>query len=346
MKTYLLTFFISISFLNAFSQVKLDSGLVAYYPFNGSAKDSTGHGNNPVFNNATLTNDANGTANSAYHFDGSSSYMQIPNSAWLNMTNKMSLSVNVRPLGFYTGPCRSNSIIQKGDNDLTSGNYALRFSDTLNPCGNPSTTDEHFYGDGGVHAFPVVQLNKWYNVVWTYDGAIARIYINGVLTNSVAASISSFTNSYNLFLGKINDTQYPDWFNGDMDDVRIYNRALNSQEVSAIYFGLTAPTITSFSPASGGTNYTIIINGTNFTGATAVSFGGVNASSFTVNSATKITAKIGVGGSKWQCKCNNTWRYRYSGRLYVLFNALSKNSGKQNFTVLCRHQSYIYCYGS
>ncbi|HEY5406637.1 MAG TPA: hypothetical protein VIJ92_06115 [Ginsengibacter sp.] len=38
----------------AFSQVRLDSGLVAYYPFNGNANDANGHGNNAIFNNATL----------------------------------------------------------------------------------------------------------------------------------------------------------------------------------------------------------------------------------------------------------------------------------------------------
>lgn len=297
MRTALLTLFFSITFFSGFSQVKLDSGLVAYYPFNGNANDSTGHGNNPVFNNATLTSDMNGNANRAYHFDGASSYMQIPNSTWLNFGNKMSIAVNVRPLGFYTGTCRGNAIIQKGDNDNTFGNYALRFSDTLNSCGNPSTADEHFYGLGGVHASPAVQLNTWYHVVWTYDGAVARIYVNGSLSNAVAVSMNSFNNSYNLFLGRINSADYPYWFNGDLDEVRFYNRALNSQEVSALYTSLTAPTITSFSPASTGTNYNVIINGTNFTGATAVSFGGVNATSFTVNSAVKITAKVGAGAS-------------------------------------------------
>ena len=57
------------------------------------------------------------------------------------------------------------------------------------------------------------------------------------------------------------------------------------------------PTITSFTPASGSTNATITITGTNFTGATAVSFGGVVAQSFIVNSATSITAIVGAGAT-------------------------------------------------
>ncbi|HET6766416.1 MAG TPA: IPT/TIG domain-containing protein, partial [Chitinophagaceae bacterium] len=57
------------------------------------------------------------------------------------------------------------------------------------------------------------------------------------------------------------------------------------------------PTITSFTPTGGGSGTSVTITGTNFTGATAVSFGGVAASSFTVNSATSITAVLGTGAS-------------------------------------------------
>ena len=57
------------------------------------------------------------------------------------------------------------------------------------------------------------------------------------------------------------------------------------------------PTVTAFTPTSGGTGTSITITGTNFTGATAVSFGGVAATSFTVNSATSITAVVGSGVS-------------------------------------------------
>jgi hypothetical protein len=57
------------------------------------------------------------------------------------------------------------------------------------------------------------------------------------------------------------------------------------------------PTIISFTPSNGGTGTSITITGTNFTGATAVNFGGVASSSFTVNSTTSITAIVGTGAS-------------------------------------------------
>jgi hypothetical protein len=58
-----------------------------------------------------------------------------------------------------------------------------------------------------------------------------------------------------------------------------------------------APTLTSFSPTSGGATTSVTITGTNFTDATAVNFGGTAASSFTVDSATQITAVVGSGST-------------------------------------------------
>lgn len=60
---------------------------------------------------------------------------------------------------------------------------------------------------------------------------------------------------------------------------------------------LAIPTITSFTPTSAGKTVPVVITGTNFTGATAVSFGGVPALSFTVNSATQITARPNTGST-------------------------------------------------
>ena len=66
---------------------------------------------------------------------------------------------------------------------------------------------------------------------------------------------------------------------------------------SGTFTYLATPVITSFSPSSGRSNTTVIISGRNFTGATAVQFGGTAASSFTVNSATQITAVTGSGST-------------------------------------------------
>ena len=158
----------------SFSQVNLASGLVAYYPFNGDANDASGNGNNAVFNNATLTNDYLGNANSAYHFNGINTYMKVLNSASLNMATQMSIALKVKPLGFYTGPCYHNIMVMKGDADYLSGNYFLRFADVITGCTTPTTSHELFFGTGIIAPGPVVQLNQWYNIVWTCDGTTVK----------------------------------------------------------------------------------------------------------------------------------------------------------------------------
>ena len=115
-------FFIPLLFIAniSSSQVNLNSGLVAYYPFNGNADDASGNGNNAIFNNATLTTDRFGVPNSAYYFNGIDNYMQIANSLSL-VPQELSLCAIIKPLGFYTGPCYNSCIIDKGSPDYIPG---------------------------------------------------------------------------------------------------------------------------------------------------------------------------------------------------------------------------------
>ncbi len=227
----------------SFGQVDLNLGLRAYYPFTGNANDISGNNNNPIFNNATLTADRFGNPNSAYHFDGASTYMKILNSASLNTTNKLSLVAWVKPQGFYPGTCHGNSILMKGDADFLTGNYLLRYDDNafLNStqCSVPvDPLHQNFYGGGLVMPppgyTPYIQTNQWYSVIATYDGTTARLYINCQLILSRTQGGATFTNAADLYLGKFNSGAFPYWVNGDMDEIRIYDRALNIDEVNTL----------------------------------------------------------------------------------------------------------------
>ena len=79
------------------SSVDINSGLIAYYPFNGNANDASGNGNNGTVNGATLCADRNGNSNSAYSFDGISNNITItPNSSFYN--NTFTYSIWVMPI--------------------------------------------------------------------------------------------------------------------------------------------------------------------------------------------------------------------------------------------------------
>jgi len=83
-----------------------------------------------------------------------------------------------------------------------------------------------------------IATNTWTHVLFTYDSADIRIYINGVLDKTtVATGAVSYTVTQSLTLGKRAVSGISSPFNGLLDDVRIYNRALTSNEVSYISSG-------------------------------------------------------------------------------------------------------------
>ncbi len=214
---------------------------MAYYPFSGNANDASGNGNNPIFNNATLTTDRFGNPNSAYSFNGTDNYIRIPNSTTLNSTNQISICAWVKVAGFYQGKCHGNNVVMKGNTDYQTGNYKIRFDDSYftnsQNCSisNPDVTHETFFGLNSTPSSnaPFIQTNQWYSVVYTCDGTTARIYVNCQLVGSGPANGITFTNGDDLFLGTLNNPLYPYWFNGVMDEVRIYNRAINDNEIEA-----------------------------------------------------------------------------------------------------------------
>jgi hypothetical protein len=224
-----------------FAQVNLKQGLQAYYPFNGNANDESGNNNNPVFNNATITSDRFGNPNSAWHFNGVYQYMRIPNNPSLNFSNQITLSVWVRPTGFYYDICHASQVISKGGGNYNPGNYAIRYDDAMYSGGKGcsgtlcDTLHQNFRGTGTTLTpyKDYITKNKWYHIVYTNDGATAKLYVDCQLKYSVHFP-ETFTNDEDLFFGKSDDPLFTYWLNADLDDVRIYNRALKADEIGAL----------------------------------------------------------------------------------------------------------------
>ena len=215
--------------------------LVAYYNFvGGTLKDSSGLNNHITFNNATPTIDRFGNQNGAYLFNGTSSYMRVPNHLSLN-PSMITLMAIVKVNGFYNGACHANQILVKGFDDDSKGSYGLRISDFPNACGDPVDTSKEYihgyYGDGrsnsagGIDRITAVRTNKWIIVVFTYDGTDARFYVDGVLKDSQTGAHPFTSNTNDLFIGKHENPPFPYWFNGVIDEIRIYNKALKAHEV-------------------------------------------------------------------------------------------------------------------
>ena len=80
-------------------------------------------------------------------------------------------------------------------------------------------------------------LNTWNHVVFTYDGAVEKLYLNGVLDSSNAASAASLCQAaVPVKLGMETSAFLP--FNGILDEVQIYSQALSASGVQSLYNGL------------------------------------------------------------------------------------------------------------
>jgi len=202
------------------------TGLTAHYPFNGGANDLSGKENHGTINGAALTSDRYGLLSSAFSFDGENDSIVIPDSSSLHITQQISIAAWVFPTAQKT-----QEIVRKGAgvNGPTAAPYSLALSGT---------------GDIVFSLRPNLQfiqvrktgypLAVWLFLVGTYDGTTMKLYVNGNLESQTLVSGSLNENSSQLLIGtRLNLPA--DTFQGIIDDVRIYNRALTSEEIELLY---------------------------------------------------------------------------------------------------------------
>jgi hypothetical protein len=207
------------------AQSFLTNGLVAYYPFNGNAQDASGNGNNGTIHNLTSTNGNINTANSALYFNGSSGYALIPNNASLNPTN-LSLSVWVKP---DTGFSSLGMIFSKHENsDNNDGSWWLA------AVGQGSI--DFWGGNEEVSSSGGVPANVWTHCVFTYSSVANtwNFYINGVPNQTGVINFLLGSTTWPLRIGtelQPDGVSLNNYFKGAMNNLRVYNRVLSSNEV-------------------------------------------------------------------------------------------------------------------
>lgn len=222
----------------------LKDGLIAYYNFNGgNLNDSSGHNNHIILNNgAVKTIDRFGNPNNAYLFNGSSSYMQVKNSSSLSPANITMMAI-IKLNGFYQGEYHVNQIFKKGFRDQSLGIYGLRvLPQTGDCCTLVDTTKEMLYGYYGDFNSTLsvydtsynVHTNKWVTEIVTFDGFEAKIYVDGVLKRTTTGSPIYTPNSDDFFIGRAENPQFPYYFNGVIDEIRVYNKALCEDAVKQL----------------------------------------------------------------------------------------------------------------
>jgi hypothetical protein len=202
--------------LTAPAQSFITNGLVSYYPFNGNANDSIGTNNGTVYG-AVLSTNRFGQANSAYLFNGSSSYIDLGTPANLAFTNNFTLSAWCLFNGGPNNPriiCYTESY---GYDFYTSGNGSCR------PIGSQ-------IGNVVFQTSPCFQQNVWHSVAMVVTNGYSTIYVDGTFAGVGPAGVPSIYTD--LYIGRSTGIDY---WGGLIDDVRFYKRALSSNEVAQLY---------------------------------------------------------------------------------------------------------------
>jgi hypothetical protein len=202
-------------------------GLMAAYSFDEGAGtnvfDASGNTNNGTIGTATWT--AYGKYGGALMFNGSSSFVNVKDSASLHLTTGMTLEAWVNPVnnGNDFGGDFADVVYKGGDNYYLEGSS----NDNYAPAGGGTfgSTDIATYGTNGL------PVSRWSHLAVTYNGSNLLFYVNGVQVSSLAQTGNIETSTNALQIG--GDSLYTQFFRGEIDDVRVYNLPLTAAQIQA-----------------------------------------------------------------------------------------------------------------
>jgi prepilin-type N-terminal cleavage/methylation domain-containing protein len=222
----------------------LEEGLVGYWHFDegtghATTTDASGYENTGTLTNSpTWTSGASCKSGGCISFDGSNNYVNAGNGASLNIINAITINswfkINSQP--------SSGSwfvMIDKGVSNSPPKGYIVQYyNDGVN-----YRLESGYVSSGGYKIPSIIkQLNigEWYNIIWVHDTTNDRdyFYLNGI-NQSFSYRVGSYvdvidlSSAINLTIGISSIITKP--FNGLIDDVRVYNRALSATEVLKLY---------------------------------------------------------------------------------------------------------------
>lgn len=219
----------------------LTNGLVAYYPLNGNANDYSGNGDNGTVIGALLTTNRFGGTNGAYYFN--STNLSAISTKGINVpigTSSRTFALWFAADNVNKDPNRGEMLFHFGDS-TTTGDFYLKF-ETYGVCSMGDRTSVYVTQSGS----PPLLDATWHHVVVTLESNRLTGYYDGKPITFVGfpAPTAVFnTGRGPFFIGYWNG----EYFNGSIDDIRVYNRALSPQEVEALFNTesvLLPPTIT------------------------------------------------------------------------------------------------------
>lgn len=193
--------------------------LIAWYPLNGDAKDYSGNLLNGTVYGPIVTTGING--DNCYNFDGVNDYIEIPaNHELLTEDISISMWIYKRSSG-YIG-CLIGSRTDSAD--------GLMFY-----FDNSSVLQLDYTGNGYLrwNTGYIVPSDQWIHIVVSVDRNGRYLYIDGEYYGESTIITEKPSSNVPLYIGCINNSMY--YFNGNIQDVRMYNRAITPTEVAILY---------------------------------------------------------------------------------------------------------------
>ena len=165
-----------------------------------------------------------GKQGKAVRLDGDDDYVDVGNID--AFTNQITISAWIKPGGSQVNYAK---IVNKKNSAGTNYVYSLQY--------NTAQKINFNLNDGAISVTSsnTVSSYQWYHVIATYDGSTAKIYIDNVVDGTSSGATTIPASTYNARIGVASGVTPTNYFNGSIDNVMIYNKALTANEVTAIY---------------------------------------------------------------------------------------------------------------
>lgn len=207
-----------------------DSGMVAHFPFDGDADEKLGSEVSCTVEGATLTTDRFGIAENAYFFDGKDNqvYGELKNMPALEAAQSFCWWYLNESLPIFSDPLGAGNMIVLADSEAGVG---IQFGFRASGYGTRGLDSWNWGGKTLLDVEPA-EIDTWHFCVYTFDGITHRFFIDGMEMAS-STETTQQGNPTTLMFGN-----YPggdQFFEGKLDDIRIYNRALAPSEINTLY---------------------------------------------------------------------------------------------------------------
>ncbi len=213
------------------AQPASSAGLVAHYQFDGNAGDSSGL--DPPAHGALAGNPAYkaGVFSQAIALDGDGDYVKCGNGSLFSLTERLTVAAWIKVNKFDK---KWQTIVSKGDDSWRLARAGD--SDSIEfACNGTAATKWPGWGEvpWSVSGTTNVDDGKWHHIAGVFDGQALYLFIDGVLEAAKAAASSVDVGKYEVCIGENAQAVGRQW-NGSIDDVRIYNRALSHAQIVSL----------------------------------------------------------------------------------------------------------------